>query len=205
MKRYVRKLISILTLVVMIGLGVGILHTARRVFIADQFVIPTESMIPTLIPGDRVMVNKLLMGARLYDSLNFGIEPSKLYSRRMHGARAVEPNDIVVFNFPWQKGTIAFTINYVYAKRCIGAAGDSVSIVNGFFRNSKYYGTIGDYGQQEKLSNTTAEVLGVNYGAYPFNKKWFDWTIKDFGPLYVPRSGDVIPLNEQNLIGEMLT
>ena len=170
MKRYVRKLISILTLVVMIGLGLGVLHTVRRVFIADQFVIPTESMIPTLIPGDRVMVNKLLMGARLYDSLNFGIEPSKSYSRRMHGARAVEPNDIVVFNFPWQKGTIAFTINYVYAKRCIGAAGDSVSIVNGFFRNSKYYGTIGDYGQQEKLSNTTAEVLGVNYGAYPFNK-----------------------------------
>ena len=111
----------------------------------------------------------------------------------------------MVFNCPWRKGTIAFTISDVCAKRCIGAAGDSVSIVNGFFRNSKYYGTIGDYGQQEKLSNTTAEVLGVNYGAYPFNKKWFDWTIKDFGPLYVPRSGDVIPLNEQNLNGEMLT
>lgn len=39
---------------------------AFRAFVADQFIIPTWSMAPTLVPGDRVVVNKLIMGARLY-------------------------------------------------------------------------------------------------------------------------------------------
>lgn len=34
-----------------------------RIFICDQFVIPSESMMPTLLPGDRILVNKLLAGS----------------------------------------------------------------------------------------------------------------------------------------------
>ena len=53
-----------------IGLGVLIgLFIAMRVYVVDQFVIPTDSMRPTLIPGDYVIVNKLIAGARIYDRL----------------------------------------------------------------------------------------------------------------------------------------
>lgn len=37
-------------------------YFCSRIFIADQFIIPTWSMAPTLVPGDRVVVNKLIMG-----------------------------------------------------------------------------------------------------------------------------------------------
>lgn len=33
-----------------------------RVFMFEQFIIPSDSMRPTLIPGDRVIVDKTLMG-----------------------------------------------------------------------------------------------------------------------------------------------
>ena len=42
-----------------------------RVMLFDQFVIPTESMLPTLMPGDRVLVDKTIMGARIYSDFNF--------------------------------------------------------------------------------------------------------------------------------------
>ena len=50
-----------------IGIGWGLIISMYlcRIFICDQFVIPTYSMTPTLIPGDYVLVNKILFGARI--------------------------------------------------------------------------------------------------------------------------------------------
>ena len=46
-----------------IGIGVLIgLFIALRVYVVDQFVIPTDSMRPTLIPGDYVIVNGFTTG-----------------------------------------------------------------------------------------------------------------------------------------------
>ena len=42
-----------------------------RIFLVDQFTIPTSSMEPTLFPGDKVIVNKTIMSARLYTKFNF--------------------------------------------------------------------------------------------------------------------------------------
>ena len=64
-----------------------------RAFVCDQFVVPSESMLPTLIPGDRILVNKLIAGARIYRSFDFA-EGAPLRSFRLPGlrkVRAVEP------------------------------------------------------------------------------------------------------------------
>ena len=47
-----------------------VVHYARRALVADVFVVPSESMQPTLLPGDRVKVDKTIFGARLYTSLD---------------------------------------------------------------------------------------------------------------------------------------
>lgn len=57
---------ALLTAAILYGL-----HLLRRAFVADRFVIPSESMEPTLVPGDAVWVNKLLMGARIYTDFHF--------------------------------------------------------------------------------------------------------------------------------------
>ena len=113
-----------------------------RIFLYDQFITPTESMMPTLMPGDRIIVDKTVFGARIYSDFNFNKNGMELKSRHTRGCRDIQPNDIMVFNFPHHDGKINFVINNVYAKRCIGVPGDSVSIVNGHFQNNNYKGQI---------------------------------------------------------------
>ena len=81
-----------------------------RVFIFDVFVIPSDSMLPTLQPGDKVLVNKTLLGARIYTDFQFDKKGGALHSFRTNGVRNVRRNDIVVFNMPYMDGQIKFTI-----------------------------------------------------------------------------------------------
>ena len=175
-------------------------HAARRIFWFDQFVIPTSSMEPTLIPGDRILVNKTIIGPRIYSNFDFK-EGAALECKRLKGKRGVCPNDIIVFNFPygWHNREIAFKINFIYAKRCIGTPGDSVGISKGWFVNNRYAGIIGDVGSQRSFEQMTDEMIGNRY----LKPGWMraadtTWTIHDFGPLYVPEAGGVIALDECN-------
>lgn len=49
----------------------ALLYAGVRTLVPDQFIIPTWSMATTLVPGDRVVVNKLLIGARIYTDFDF--------------------------------------------------------------------------------------------------------------------------------------
>ena len=70
---------------------IGVIHFGRRIFIAERFRIPSESMCPTLRPGDKVWVNKLLFGARIYTSFNFE-DHAPMRCFRMPGLRKIRPN-----------------------------------------------------------------------------------------------------------------
>lgn len=184
-----------------IGIGVLIgLFIAMRVYVVDQFVIPTDSMRPTLIPGDYVIVNKLIAGARIYDRLDFK-DGDPLECHRTKGISRVKHNDIVIFNFPInrRKYRIEFKINYVYGKRCIGLPGDTVEIRNGYFKNNNYDGILGVEAEQRYLSETPDSLLSNNViHAFPFDFRHYHWTIKEFGPLYVPQKGGVVALDTVN-------
>ena len=112
-----------------------------RIFIADLFVIPSDSMYPTLQIGDRVWVNKLVAGARIYNDID-SASSSTLQSWRTRGMRNIERNDILIFNYPINDNRISFKINYVYAKRCIALPGDSISAVDGYYKNNNYEGVL---------------------------------------------------------------
>lgn len=163
-----------------------------RVFIADQFVIPTESMEPTFLPGDRVIVNKAIMGARIYSDFHFNQKGIELKSWRTRGLRRLKHNDIVVFNFPQHDDKINFVINHVYAKRCVALPGDTISIMNGRFVNNNYDGALGLYSEQARLANIPDSIIDQSVlNTFPYDAR-FSWTIKYMGPLYVPRKGDRI-------------
>lgn len=200
MKQLLNKLFDGLFYAVCITFAMGIIYCVGRIFIIDQFIIPSESMSPTLQVGDRVWVNKLLCGARIYDDID-SINNSTLHSWRTRGIRKIERNDILIFNFPINEKKIAFKINYVYAKRCIALPGDSISAVEGYFKNSNYPGPLGNLETQERLHRMTDEEVPKK-GRYTMPKSFrkFPWTIRNFGPLYVPRKGDVIHLDENNIL-----
>lgn len=185
------KSLFLIVSIVLLCYGVWLL---TKTFIFDQFVTPTESMIPTLIPGDRIIVDKTIIGSRIYSDFNFREEGGVLKSWRTRGRRSVMPNDIVVFNFPHHDGKINFVINNVYAKRCIGIPGDSVSIIDGFFRNNNHPDPIGLQQVQEDFHNMQDSIFPTEvFLAFPWDTH-MPWTIKNFGPLYLPRKGDYIKL-----------
>lgn len=191
------RIADILCRVVLFILLVGVLHFGRRIFIAERFIIPSESMSPTLVPGDKVWVNKLLYGARIYKSFDFE-DHAPLKCFRMPGLRKIRPGDVICFNYPlgydkWTK--IEFKINYVYCKRVVGTPGDTISIKDGVTWNSNYNGIIGVQDNQLAIQNTPDSILWRTkfMATMPFTRPM--WTMKNFGPLYVPEKGVTIELD----------
>lgn len=163
-----------------------------RCFLFDYFTIPTSSMAPSLNPGDMVIVNKMLIGPRIYKHLHFVPTGQKLESCRLRGLRSPRHNEIVVFNFPHHNNKISFVINNVFCKRIVGLPGDSLRIVNGHYRNNNYEGLLGVEEEQARLEVTPDSLLwSPSRWTIPYD--WhFPWTIRDFGPLYIPRKGDMM-------------
>ena len=163
-----------------------------RVCVFDYFTIPTNSMYPTLKPGDKVVVNKLLMGARIYTNFKFNFKGQELESFRMKGIRSVKHNDIVVFNFPIHDDHFNFIINNNMCKRVMAIPGDSIHIDAGYYYNNNYSKILGQKEAQQKLIQTPDSLLyPMSLECYPFDGN-VGWTIKSFGPMYIPRLKDII-------------
>jgi signal peptidase I len=193
----INKIVNYLWLIMFCIIMLGALHFGRRIFIAERFKIPFNSMAPTLVPGDQVWVNKLLYGARIYTYFDFE-DHAPLKCFRMPGIRKIRPGDVICFNYPlgydkWTK--IEFKINYVYCKRVVGSPGDTIEIRDGITRNWNYNGTIGVIENQMKIHDTPDSILWHTtlMATMPFTKPM--WTIKNFGPLYIPEKGVTIELD----------
>lgn len=173
-----------------------VVHYGRRALVADTFIIPSDSMLPTLLPGDKVRVDKTILGARLYTSLDF--TDGRMESVRTRGGRGLRHNDIIVFNFPVNEGKMGFKMNFVYVKRCVALPGDSVSIRECTPVNNHYAGVLGIPEQQAVLRSFPDSLM--DRGALGFvlvGDGSLGWTIKDMGPVYVPRKGDILILDDR--------
>jgi len=191
------KIVKIIWCMILSIFTIGVLHYGRRIFIAERFRIPTESMIPTLVPGDKVWVNKLLFGGRIYTSFDFE-DHAPLKCFRMPGFRKIRPGDVICFNAPlgYDEWTVIdFKINYVYCKRVVGTPGDTIGIRDGITWNNNYDGNIGMLQNQMKIHDTPDSILWRTtfMATMPFTRPM--WTIKNFGPMYVPQKGVTIELD----------
>jgi len=134
-----------------------VLATAIRVFIVQPFKIPTGSMRPTLMEGDRILVNKFIY-------------------------RFTDPQrgDVVVFRFP-------HIPKKDYIKRCVALPGDTVEIAQGRLRvngqvlssleifEKLYYYNRGDYGQEgspQIVPEGQYFMLGDNSGSSQDSRYW---------------------------------
>ena len=85
---------------------------ALRSFVAEPFKIPSESMLPTLVVGDLILVNKFAFGVRL-----------PLAHTKVLEVGQPQRGDVMVFRFPQDP-----SVDYI--KRVIGLPGDKISYEN---------------------------------------------------------------------------
>jgi signal peptidase I len=98
-----------------------VVFTFRSVFF-EPFRIPSGSMIPTLMIGDFILVNKFSYGFKLpFSDLSLlGINWNPIY---LFGEKNPERGDVIVFKYPEMP-----SINYI--KRVIAIPGDTLEIKN---------------------------------------------------------------------------
>jgi signal peptidase I len=139
-----------------------------RTFIVQAFKIPSGSMRPTLIEGDRILVSKFIYGARipLTDRL------------RLPGIRKPQRGDVVVFLYPEDP-----TRDFI--KRLIATEGEAVQIKNGkiyindqplddpkFARNYVNRGPYAKQGDSVVIPPDSLFVLGDNSTSSQDSRYW---------------------------------
>jgi len=172
-----------------------------QIFLISSFKIPTDSMASEIVAGDNVLVLKPTIGVRLFNlfAVSAG-KPATVY--RLPGLKKIQRNDVLVFNFPcprdWSK--IEMNLMSYYIKRCIGLPGDTVLIEKGFYKVRGVDGEIGNSYSQRQLNRRAESTIedGV-FRTFPYDSV-MGWNIKDFGPLFIPEKGAVIPMNRENYI-----
>ena len=138
-----------------------------RTFFIQAFKIPTGSMRMTLLEGDRILVNKLCYGPKLFGDF------------RLPGYGKPKRGDVVVFIYPEDK-----TKDFI--KRLIAVGGETVEIKNshvyingqlikeGIAGQIDYYNR-GPYGQENQkitVPEGSYFVLGDNSGSSKDSRYW---------------------------------
>lgn len=139
-----------------------------RTFFIQAFKIPSGSMIPTLLVGDRLMVNKLRYGAKV-----------PYTGKRLPGTGKLRRGDIIVFVFPDDP-------KRDFIKRFVAFGGETVEIRGGDLyidgrreeapdiKNIFYYnrGDFGEEGVPVRVPEGNLFVLGDNSASSHDSRFW---------------------------------
>ncbi|MCK5072735.1 MAG: signal peptidase I [Bacteriovoracaceae bacterium] len=162
-KKIIKEIKSIILIIVVVF--------AFRSTFFEPFTIPSGSMIPTLVIGDFILVNKFSYGFKVPFSDMFW-DPIYIGS-----FKSPERGDVVVFKYPKDK-----SINYI--KRVVGLPGDTLEIVDNFvYINGKQIETHPHDGgkiiedMDAKFKNYSFNFYKAKTGEHDhiiqFRKKWY--------------------------------
>jgi len=158
-----------------------------RAGVIEAYQIPTGSMESTINVGDFLLGNKFIFGARTPDWIGvpFTRMGFDIPYKRLPALRQPRSGDIVIFRFPhdtWTK----------YVKRCIGAAGDTVEIIDKI-----------PYVNGQPFPDPDQSIINYDH-IYPADYQEANIFPRGNGnrdhyqSLYVPRKGDTLQVNELN-------
>jgi signal peptidase I len=159
-------------------------------FVLASFEVPTGSMENEIMTGDFLFVNKFIYGGTTPRTIP--LTNIRLPWFRLPAFRHVERGDVIVFEFPGQRDEVVSPEFFFYLKRAVALAGDTVQVINRVLyvngkpapipRNMKFNYPI--------KSRDFGDPRIFPPGA-PFNEDFW-------GPMAVPRKGDVITLTPES-------
>ncbi|MDE7335562.1 MAG: S26 family signal peptidase [Muribaculaceae bacterium] len=199
----IREIVKFLKQVLLAVFGLYCGYWLMQVTTCCSFHAPSESMTPTIVPGDFGIVNKWKLGARIFD-IPGAIAGEKVEVYRLPGYGAVERNDVVVFNYPFVgRDSMGMNMRKYYCKRVVAVPGDTLEI-----RNCRYRVR----GVDEELGNVAGQIelagrLSVDGNperwiclyTWPFDSV-MNWTVKELGPLFIPGKGSQVRLTRENTV-----
>ena len=150
-----------------------------RTFLVEAYRIPSGSMVPALLVGDWLFVNKLVYGPHI-----------PFTSSSLPGYAEPQRGDVVVFVSPPQLDQ-PYDLTPTLVKRLVGMPGDTVYMRNGLFHINGIaqrlgYGAgqptgAGDHADQLFVWQKPFEVRGSRFGTPPAQP-----TLDNWGPLLIP-------------------
>jgi len=100
---------------VLIGISMALFAVLLRMFLYEPFKAPSTSMLPTIAPGDRILVQKIGYGH---------VSTYGMYLASLPHTAALRRGDLIVFDRPLKP-------DQTYIKRVVGLPGDHVVYRNG--------------------------------------------------------------------------
>jgi len=134
-----------------------ILALIIRTFVFQPFKIPSGSMIPTLLVGDHLLVNKFIYGTKIpFTDIN------------ILTIEKIKRGDVIVFTYPNNERDPSKNGLY-YIKRVVGLPGDEIDlngrnlIVNGEEVPIEYEGTYSDKRNSEQFDEYREDLFGEEH------------------------------------------
>ena len=187
----------------LIAFGIVVIWVLLQVTTIATFRIPSDSMEPTLLAGDNILVNKWVMGGRIFNIWD-AIDGKEVKISRLPALGKIKRNDVLVFNFPYPArwDSIGLNLMSYYVKRCVALSGDTFEIKKAHYRVRGCETSLGNVESPDALmrmaANGTEKDYGIVMSGYPYNGL-VNWDIINFGPLYLPARGDDIEMNPKHV------
>ncbi len=155
-------------------------------------IVPTPSMENTILTGDRLFINKFVFGASTPTYIPFTDVEIPYF--RLSPIREPERNEIIVFRFPGDQNQLKDDAVEFWVKRCVALPGDTLEIKNKVvFVNGKQSPI------PANVNYMNRSIVGKgnkNSRIFPSNAIWNE---DNYGPLIIPKKGEVVSLNPSNI------
>jgi len=169
----------------------GLVALFLKIFIIEAYKIPSGSMENTLLVGDFLLVNKIVYGATTPRNIPF--TDIRIPYFRFPSFSEPHHGDVVVFDFPGYRDEPQSKDVVNYIKRLIGEPGDTVLIRNRVvYVNGNIVPNAPDaLIDKEGMKDTNSAEAKI----FPRGSKWNE---DNYGPLVVPKKGDLVKINKDN-------
>ena len=152
------------------------------------FEVPTGSMENTVMAGENLFVNKFIFGPSTPQIIPLFNIPLPYY--KLPPLRDPQRGDVIVFIYPGDRDEVKAKEFMYYLKRCIAVAGDTLLIRNdSVFVNGQFM----PFPPHAKFLPTPDDPSRI----FPPGS---GWTRSNYGPLRIPKKGDIIHLDAENFI-----
>jgi len=153
-----------------------------------SFVVPTGSMENTVMTGDFLFVNKFVYGPSTPQVVPFFNIPLPYY--KFPGVKEPEVGDVIVFIYPGNRDEVEPAEFQYFLKRCVAKAGDTLHIIN-----KRIYVNGKEIALPEKAKFLRPIMNDDTLRTFPYGR---GFSGDNYGPLRIPRKGDVINLSADN-------